>query len=180
MREILTGVDTGLWHALVRDGEQQAHEQLGEDAESYLVFTLMRHHRDTPLAHRTMALEMLAALQNTGRQREGELRDVGDRCLLLAGFYPELAHRRRVSLAYFIELGRTAYGQLGDDTRAALRKLYEQLARDFDRLVRVLLAVRGLSGEWRGPDALASHDLALAAVTPRDTKIRQTAPHRLM
>lgn len=181
MGEIVTGVDTQLWHELVREGEQQAREHLDEDAESYLVFTLMRHHRDAPLAHRTMALELLEALQRGGRRREEELRDVGDRCLLLAGFYPELAQRRRVDLGYFIQLGRGAYAQLGDELRAALARLYARLAQDFDRLVRVLLAVRGLSGDWRGPDAFALHDLALAAKSaPRDGLIRTLAPRRLM
>jgi hypothetical protein len=181
MGEIVTGIDTQLWHELVREGEQRARQRLGEDAESYLVFTLMRHHRDAPLAHRTMALELLEALQHRGRRREDDLRDVGDRCLLLAGFYPELARRRRVDLAYFIELGRGAYAQLGDELRAALAKLYARLAQDFDRMVQVLLAVRGLSGEWRGPDAFALHDLALAARSaPRDGLIRSVAPRRAM
>jgi hypothetical protein len=181
MREILTGVHTGLWHELVRDGEAQAHERLDEGAESYLVFTLMRHYRDAPLAHRTMALELLDAQQRSGRQRATELRDVGDRCLLLAGFYPELANKRCVSLAYFIELGRSAYAQLGCDARAGLATLYSQLAQQFDRLVRVLMAVRTLSGEWRGPDAFATHDLALAgARTPTDPRVRVAASKQLM
>jgi hypothetical protein len=181
MREILTGVDTGLWHELVREGEAQAQEHLDEGAESYLVFTLMRHHRDAPLAHRTMALELLEAQQRCGRQRASELRDVGDRCLLLAGFYPELANKRCVSLAYFIELGRGAYAQLAEDMRAGLAALYSQLAQEFDRLVRVLLAVRAMSGEWRGPDLLARHDLALlSAAAPIDGLIRVVAPGRVM
>jgi hypothetical protein len=181
MPDILTGEGTNLWHDLVREGEQRARQPLGEDAESYLVFTLMRHHRDAPLAHRTMALELLEALQRSGRRREDELRDVGDRCLLLAGLYPELAQRRRVDLGYFIALGRGAYAQLADELRAAIAALYAQLAQDFDRLVRVLLAVRTLSGEWRGPDAFARHDLALAsAPTADDARIHARAPRRLM
>lgn len=181
MAEILTGDGTNLWHDLVREGEQRSRERLDEDAESYLVFTLMRHHRDAPLAHRTMALELLDALHCSGRRREGELRDVGDRCLLLAGFYPELAQRRRVDLRYFIQLGRGAYAQLADEMRAALARLYAHLAQDFDRLVRVLMAVRTLSGEWRGPDAFATHDLALATTrTPTDPRVRVAAPKQLM
>lgn len=181
MADILTGEGTNLWHELVREGEQRAQQRLDEDAESYLVFTLMRHHRDAPLAHRTMALELLEALQRSGRRREDELRDVGDRCLLLAGFYPDVAQRRCVDLGYFIALGRGAYAQLADEMRAALARLYAHLAEDFDRLVRVLMAVRTLSGEWRGPDAFAGHDLALAAArAPAEGLIRVVAPRRLM
>jgi hypothetical protein len=168
MAQIVTSASqTELWHELVREGEDRAHARLNEDAESYLVFTLMRHSRDTPLAHRTMALELLEALQREGRVREQDLRDVGDRCLLIAGFYPELAQRRRVPLSYFVELGRSAYGQLGEELRAALAALYAGLARGFGDLVRVLLEVRRLSGEWTGPDAFARHELALVSPPPR-------------
>lgn len=154
---------TELWHGLVREGEHRARARLDEESESYLVFTLMRHHRDAPLAHRTMALELLEALQRDGRLREQDLRDVGDRCLLIAGFYPELARRRRVPLSYFVELGQGAYRQLSEELRAALAGLYRQLARGFGELVRVLLEVRRISGDWHGLDAFAQHELALVA-----------------
>ena len=167
MADILTRETvTALWQELVRDAERKAGRPLGEDLESYLVFTLMRHYRDAPLAHRVVALEWLEALQRDGRQREDELRDVGDRCLLIAGLYPELAQRRRVPLAYFVDVGRSAYDQLASELRAALAELYAQLARAFAQLVRVLVEVRQLSGEWQGLAPLDRHALALQAGEP--------------
>lgn len=163
MADILTReTATALWQELVRDAESKAGRALGEDLESYLVFTLMRHYRDAPLAHRVVAIEWLEALQREGRQRSDELRDVGDRCLLIAGLYPELAQRRRVPLGYFIDVGRGAYDQLASELRAALAELYAQLARGFAQLVRVLVEVRQLSGEWRGLGPIDRHALALA------------------
>jgi hypothetical protein len=160
---ILTGnSSTQLWHELVREAAQGAHARLSEDLESYLVFTLMRHLGDAPLGQRIMALELLEALLKDGRQREQELRDVGDRCLLIAGLYPQLARRRHVPLRYFLDLGRGAYDQLGCELRAALAALYAQLARAFADLVRVLLEVRRLSGTWPGLDPIDRHDLLLA------------------
>lgn len=152
---------TQLWHELVREGEQRAHAQLQEDAESYLVFTLMRHYRDAPLGHRIMALELLEALLLEGKLREQELRDVGDRCLLIAGLYPEVAQKRSVSLDYFIQLGQGAYDQLAQELKAALATLYANLAQRFAELVRVLIAVRQLSGEWKGLNCFQRHELAL-------------------
>ncbi len=167
MADILTHDSaTALWHELVRDAEAKAGRSLGEDLESYLVFTLMRHYRDAPLAHRVVALEWLEAMQREGRQRSDELRDVGDRCLLIAGFYPELAQRRNVPLSYFVEVGRGAYDQLAIELRAALSDLYAQLARAFAQLVRVLIEVRQLSGEWRGLQPLDRHALALHGGEP--------------
>lgn len=153
---------TALWHDLIRDAEHRAGGVLGEDLESYLVFTLMRHLGDAPLAHRIMAIELLEALQiESARQRESELRDVGDRCLLIAGLYPELAKRRRVPLSYFVDLGQGAYDQLASQMRAAFASLYAELARAFARLVKVLIEVRRLSGEFAGLDPLDRHALAV-------------------
>lgn len=170
MGEILTReTATALWHELVREGEQRAGRTLGEDLESYLVFTLMRHQGDAPLAHRIMGVELLEALQEGGRQREAELRDVGDRCLLIAGLYPELAQRRRVPLSYFVDLGQGAYDRLASELRAAWAQLYAELAHAFAQLVRVLVEVRRLSGSWAGLAPLDGHELALragAAVNP--------------
>ena len=167
MADILTRESaTALWQELVRDAETRAGRPLGEDLESYLVFTLMRHYRDAPLAHRVVAVEWLEALQREGRQRSDELRDVGDRCLLIAGLYPELAQRRRVPLSYFVEVGRSAYDQLATDLRAALSELYAEVARAFAQLVRVLVEVRQLSGEWRGIAPIDRHALALQAGEP--------------
>jgi hypothetical protein len=166
MNPIVTGESsTQLWHDLVREGEDRAHARLPEDLESYLVFTLMRHLGDAPLAHRVMALELLEALVKDGRQRQDDLRDVGDRCLLIAGLYPDLAKRRRVPLRYFLELGSGAYDTLSQELRAALAALYAQLARAFSDLVRVLLEVRRLSGDWHGPDAIARYELCLSGRT---------------
>ena len=161
MSEILTRDSaTALWHELVREAEERTRAPLSEELESYLVFTLMRHLGDAPLAHRIMALELLEALQTAGKQRENELRDVGDRCLLIAGLYPDLAKRRSVPLTYFVDLGQGAYDQLASELRAALASLYAQLARGFARLVQVLLEVRRMSGSLR-IDPLDRHALAL-------------------
>lgn len=141
---------TALWHALIKDAEQRGKQQLDEMLESYLVFTLMRHQSDSQLAGRVMAMELLRGLECSGKQREEALRDVGDRCLLLAGLYPEQAQERMVSLNYFVDLGRGSYDQLAAHLRAGLADLYQHLARSFAQLVRVLVQVRMLSGQWLG------------------------------
>lgn len=164
MADILTGpTPTELWRELVREGEERSGARLDEDTESYLVFTLMRHDRDAPLASRIMAIEFLSALERGGRLREQDLRDVGDRCLLIAGLYPELAERRRVSQRYFVELGQHAYDELAHATRAALADLYARLVRLFARLVRVLIEVRQIAAATPVLDPLSRHELALAA-----------------
>lgn len=149
---LIDGSETALWHALIKDAEGRAARELGEDLESYLVFTLMRHQTDAGLGGRVLAMEWLQSLEASGRQRELGLRDVGDHCLLIAGLFPELADRRRVSLSYFQDLGRNAYTHLSARCIGGLEQLYQQLAAAFAELVRVLFEVRRLAQSDRRLD----------------------------
>src|SRR5690606_20899169 len=100
---------------------------LDESRESYLVFVLLRHQRDAQLLARIQALEWLQAQELAGSTRRDALRDVGDRCLLVAGLFPALAERRRVSVDYFVELGRGAYQCVADAGRDAYAGLFARL-----------------------------------------------------
>ncbi len=136
-----SGTTTQLWYELVRDGEARAHLQLPDTVESYLVFVLQRHQGDVLLGGRTMALECLNGLQRNGRDRTDALRDVGDRCLLIAGLFPKLARRRNVQPDYYAGLGQAAYCEVAALARAGHAALFEQLARRFDSMRRVLAGI---------------------------------------
>lgn len=134
------GIATALWHDLVCEGEQRRHLVLGETLESYLVFALMRHCGDAALARRTMALDWLQAHESP--MTPDRLRDVGDRCLLIAGLFPQLAVQRRVSNDYYIDLGRGAYASAAMRAPRCERSLFAELAQAFRSLVDVLDAIR--------------------------------------
>lgn len=138
------GPQSELWQSLIQEGAARHQVLLDEHEESYLGFVLIRHLRDEQLAARVLALDWLHANESFGQCRADALRDVGDRCLLIAGLFPDLAQRRRVSSDYFAALGRDAYAGVADSTRAGYAQLFDQLARGFGRLVRVLTAVREL------------------------------------
>ena len=134
-----------LWQGLVQDAESRAAHRLGENLESYLVLTLMRHQTDAQLGRRVFALEWLESLVARGKRRQEWLRDVGNNCLLIAGLYPEQAERRRVSLSYFQDFGRKAWENLGERPQGGLETLFQELARAFAVLVRVLFELRRLA-----------------------------------
>ena len=140
-----------LFHDLVREGEQRARQELDETLESYLVFTLIEHMRDAGVGAQPMAIELLEGLDQVGALREQNLRNVGDRCLLIAGFYPGLARKRLVTPNYYAALGRHAYDELASGLRASLADLYRSLSTAFDALVRVLAECRELSVAGRVP-----------------------------
>ena len=112
------GAPAELWQALVHEAGQRLGRPLDESRESYLVFVLLRYQADGYLLSRTQALAWLHAQEQVGRARADALREVGDGCLLIAGLFPGVAARRRVSLDYFIDLGRGAYYEVAE-TRAS-------------------------------------------------------------
>ena len=135
------GTSTQLWYELVREGEARMQVQLPDAVESYLVFVLQRHQADALLGGRTMALECLQGLERRGRDRLDGLRDVGDCCLLIAGLFPRLARRRNVAPEYYAALGQAAYAEVAAVARAGHAALFEQLARGFDSMRRVLVGI---------------------------------------
>jgi hypothetical protein len=136
------GTPVEVWQALVQDAYEQTGRRLDESSESYLVFVLLRYQADGLLLARTQGMDWLLAMDLAGTARADALRDVGDRCLLVAGLFPGLAERRRVSVDYFIDIGRSAYLGVADVTRQAYAALYAQLARSYGELVHTLNAVR--------------------------------------
>ena len=149
MTTIRQGAAAALWQSAVREAEARSATPLDEAQESYLVFVLLRHQNDPDLLARVQALDWLRAQECLGRSRTDALRDVGDRCLLIAGLYPALAQRRRVSVDYFTTLGRGAYRDVAEACRNAYAELFAQLAAHYDALVQVLRGLRD------GPLALA-------------------------
>lgn len=141
------GAPAELWQALVREAGQRIARPLDESREHYLVFVLLRFQRDAHLLSRTQALAWLHAQEQMGSVRADLLRDVGDGCLLIAGLFPGVAQRRRLSVDYFIDLGRGAYSDVAD-TRCSDASLFAQLAHSYRELVHTLAALRP-PREWQ-------------------------------
>lgn len=139
---LLEPTDTALWLQLVREAEQEYGERLPEDMESYLVFMLMRHCRDSSLAQAAIALEYLRAQDLQGQARVDRMRDIGDQCLILSGLFPRRAARRNVRVSYYVDLGRSAYHQFSHHLGHATAELYQQLAETFVTLMDILQTIR--------------------------------------
>lgn len=100
------------WYSIIADAQASADIFLQTDCESYLVFLLLRFCTQPELANSVIAEEFLKSEQLIGSHRLTCLQIVGDKCLLFAGLFPERAQRKRVNPDYFINMGRTAYGQV--------------------------------------------------------------------
>jgi hypothetical protein len=132
------------WLSLVNEAESAAELKLDEEVQSYLVFLLMRFTEKPELAASVLAVEYLQSMQSQGRIGHDRLRNVGDKCLLYSGLFPERAERRRVKISYFVDLGRSAYQQLSDRMEHSAAAMYHNLADTFISLMDILQTMRAL------------------------------------
>lgn len=139
---IVSSSNTAQWQELVQDAENASQINLGEELESYLVFLLMRYMEKPELLGRIMALEFLGSMESSGQLKQDLLRDVGDSCLLFSGFFPKIAEKRRVSISYYVGIGKSAYYHLAESCQYTMNALYQQLVDGFVRLMDVLQAIR--------------------------------------
>lgn len=158
------GAPAALWQAAVRDAGGRIGLHLDEDCESYLVFVLLRYQREPRFFDGAQALGWLHAQSLAATARAEALRDIGDRCLLLAGLYPGLAERRRVSADYFAQLGRSAYQGVAEASRTAYAALFAHLAQAYRDLVRLLSVLPADAKPKRSHPLQAGFAMPVAAV----------------
>jgi hypothetical protein len=138
---ILYPTATAQWHALVHEASTNSGIHFSEDVESYLVFLLMRFINRADLNNDALALEFLSSITAEGNKREQALRDLGDKCLLFSGLFPNQAEKRSVNVSYFVKLGKSAYDILAE-LHEKSGQLFVILSREFVHLMDVLLSIR--------------------------------------
>lgn len=143
---ILHPTSIAQWHALILEAQKTLSIQLQEELEAYLVFLLMRFTGQPDVAHSVLGLDFLESTQQMPNQQPDLLKNVGDKCLLFAGLFPDRALRRRVNQAYFIHLGKTAYMNLASSIiLASQAELFLKLCQEFLLLTDILQATREIA-----------------------------------
>lgn len=134
----------GQWLALVDDARRLSGFSLEESMENYLVLTLDHFTTEIKLASSVLAVDFLSALTVPSANNANILRDVGDQCLILSGLFPERALKKRVSLNYFISLGKGAYSTISHQEKSHPfdPELFYQLSINFVGLMDVLHHMR--------------------------------------
>ena len=132
------------WRDLVDEAAMQAGYHCDDNIEHYLVLTLDHFTTDNHLSSAVVALDFLLALDSMGREGGGQIRKVGDECLLLAGLFPERAARKHVPVDYFVGIGQYAYQLL---TQTHFKMLYDselfaKLSNEFPHLIDLLQTMR--------------------------------------
>ncbi len=139
---ILHPTETSQWHALLNEAQASCDCLLSEDLESYLVFLLMRFNQTPDMTNSVLAMDFLASNQETGTKRIELLQEVGDKSLLFSGLFPGLAHRKLVSIDYFIDMGTTAYLTIAEIETTKGSELFTTLGENFQSMQLVLTEIK--------------------------------------
>lgn len=126
-----------LWKDVIKKAENHCLIELDKELETYLISLLIRYTTKPEIAQRIFATTFLEALQKQKNQRQLSLQKVGDECLLFAGLFPHAAAKHHVNIAYFVDIGRSAYSTISNTTH----DLYWSLAVRFVVLMDVLQSI---------------------------------------
>jgi hypothetical protein len=91
--------------------------------------------------------------------RHDKLRDVGDQCLLVSGFFPNIAKRRQVKVSYYVDIGRGAYLHLSNALHHNFADIYSDLSKSFVSLMDILQAMREMNSANSLLDPLQTFEL---------------------
>lgn len=174
---VLHPTSTAQWHSLVCEAEDLAKVYLDEELQSYLVFLLMRFLSKPEITTKVLAMDYIESLLSTGRHQQDRLRDVGDVCLIHAGFFPKRAKRKRVSEHYFVELGSGAYQHLSAVVDHQVATLYYRLYESFIPLRDLLRTMRDLDRKPESRPSVAN--VAIADAVENQTTLRMPTSPRV-
>lgn len=151
--------DTAQWCDLIADAKKMSSVSLTEELESYLVFLLMRFTKSPELSDKVLALDFLEHQKDKSKFSQDKLRDVGDSCLLFSGLFPGIAQRRQLRISYYVNMGRTAYLSLSENTNSnSVAGLFYNLGGNFIPLMETLHGVREINSQGF-LDPLAAQEL---------------------
>jgi len=150
-----------MWYDLIKEAEKNAGQDLEEDIEYYLIQMLQRFIDKPDLGSSIVALDYLLAHEAIDSSRKQLLQDVGDKCLLFSGLFPEQALKRRVPVSYFVGLGEAAYISVATFSKDQkdISNLFYSLGDNFVQLMDLLICVREINANNNPINLLQAEEL---------------------
>jgi len=134
------------WHQLIQQACDYAGITLDDDIQSYLLLTLVRYIHDDQLAENAITMPFEIATDLPRDQRLQTLKSRAEHCLILAGMFPSHIDRQSLRISHYIQLGINSYKELSQLMFDNDKLIYQQLSKDFVKLIDVLYTVRVFNG----------------------------------
>ena len=132
--------------AKINEAQERQNIKLKEGVEFYLVNLLCQYVAKN-LDEDCLALLLKKALESEENDRIALFKQLGDTSLYFSGFFQEFFDRKCFSLGYYVDMGRSAYLQLGNMLRKqnahdiAMSEIYLNLNNSFPHAIDILCDV---------------------------------------
>lgn len=156
----------------VREALGRQDVKTREIAEFYLVNLLSDYHSAEYIVDRDgedslekpLALLFMEAMDGDLPARIKKLKSLGDRALILSGFFSASIRKKLVDLPYYVSMGGHAYGSLANilSNHGTFSELYAELAAKFASFVDVLAIVAPWNRALSNTDLLRIYDRWIA------------------
>lgn len=151
------------FNALIKEHLQETGIHVSESVKNYLSellqFYIFSDHLFSIDSSGRKQLKTLAELYLNSYHSKGSLKNnlkkIGDTSLYISGFFRESLKKKLVSVDYYINMGRQAYGSLSDFQGG---EVFEELAIRFSDLVFVLFQIRKKNQNDKCNDLLSMLD----------------------
>ncbi len=142
MKQIsITVSEAAHWHALIGRAEYLVQQFLPISIADYLVALFLRLEHDNPF----ICQSALQPLSENETNMDGRLQYMGDKCLLLCGFYPDISQEYDIDLQEFVHMGRQAYRSLATVKNGEDAVTFDYLASNFEAIIEMLSRIHQLS-----------------------------------
>ena len=145
-----------LWYEFFNEAEYALDIKLNDDVKVYVISLISSNTDIEFLDDIPLGIAYLES-QDNFKEDKTRLKHVADKCLLLAGMFPEHAFKRNVTPDYFANLAVTGYFQLsglGSPNKGRSSSLYSSLAFDFYDVVKVVFYMRCCSRRMELPSSI--------------------------
>lgn len=142
---------------------------LGQELEHYIVNLLCEFinlekfqdlpGQDTSIFDAPLTVILQQALEQKALdQKIRLLKYLGDTSLYVAGYFQDYFNRKTFDVKYYIDMGSTAYNNVGNLLENQQRKVYANLSENFVRLVDLVAEMSHFNGADSNQNILAIYD----------------------
>lgn len=130
-------VDTdSSWYDLLVEAQKETSIFLPPSLEHYVSLLLKHYLSRLDFFEEPIGFELLAC--STKPAPLIHYQDVGDRCLIISGLFPDFVVRKNVSQGYLKKIGKSAYYQVSLHSDKTIQPLFYRLSTQFEEISTIL------------------------------------------
>ncbi|MEM7027490.1 MAG: hypothetical protein AAF410_04615 [Pseudomonadota bacterium] len=150
----ITVPESAHWYAMLGRAEYIMRDSLPEDAAHYLVRLFFRQDYEGIVIFDG---QNAFFSDDSNISETAKLQRLGDKCLLLCGFFPEFSQMYGVELQDWLDIGASSYHQLSTLVDEDEETVYQFLSENFSSVVELLAQMQQVSSQSKAKFRESKH-----------------------